>query len=61
MGKIIIKSTIDEAIWQSWGNVSLGENLCILEVPKIWARAEPEGYSLSFTFLLKKVFLFQLT
>ena len=33
------------------------KNLCILGVPWIRAGAEPEGYNLSYSFLLKKFFV----
>ena len=34
--------------------------MCILGVPQIRAGAEPEGYNLSYSFSLKKVFCFNL-
>ena len=51
---------IDETIGRSVGNKSLDENLCILGVRQIRARAEPEGYNLSYSFSLKKVFCLNL-
>ena len=50
----------DEAIGQNLGNELLEENLCILGVPQIWAGAEPEGYNLLYSFLLKKFFCLNL-
>ena len=45
---------------RSLGNESLGENLCIFGVPLMRAAAEPEGYNLSYSFLLEKFFCFNL-
>ena len=56
----LLKMPTDETIGQSLGNESLEKNLRILGVPQIRARAEPEGYNISYSFSLKK-FLFQLT
>ena len=47
----MIKSLIDETMERRLENESLEENLCILGVPKIQARAEPEGYNLSHFFV----------
>ena len=55
------KVTIDETIRRSLGNVSLEENLGILGVTQMRAGAEPEGYNLSYSFLLRKFFCFNLT
>ena len=48
---------MDEIIERSLRNVSLEENLCILEVPQMPAGAEPKGHNLPYEFLLKR-FLF---
>ena len=47
--------SIDETIGWSLGNESLEGNLCILGVPLIRARAEPEEYSLSYSSSLKEI------
>ena len=55
-----LKVPIDETIRQSLGNVSLEENLGILGVMQMRAGGEPEGYNLSYSFLLRKIFCFNL-
>ena len=51
---------MDETIGQSLGNESLEENLCILRVPQIQARAEPERYNISYSISLKKFICFNI-
>ena len=55
-----MKETISKTIGRSLGNESLGETLSILGVPQIRAGADPEGYNLSYSVLLKKFFCFNL-
>ena len=53
--RLQLKVAIDETIRRSLENESLEENLCILGVPYMRAGAEPEGYNLSYSILLKKI------